>query len=328
MATNDENKATPADQQAAAQKGLSFREYMAELWFDVTGWFGFKFRKQRPELNDKPLIYDWSEGKRSESLQQLYQHTFNQAQHSIRWYTKNASNRKWWAIRTRFLSLFFLGLGTILPILIDMELVGFTTDTKASWATLSLAIGTGILAYDRYMAYSTSWMRFIRTELYLKGVMRAFQYDWQTVLISFEGKEPTIEDAKKALLLSLNLRQEFSRAILDETESWIKEFQDNLSFLDDNFKSLMEQAKPSMLEITIENYNDHPGEYEIYVDKMLHAKTNGDVIVVSPITAGLRQITIRSVDTPSKCTSRGVSISADEILKISVNIPNPSQSTT
>src|SRR5690554_2559531 len=99
----------------------------------------------------------WDAENCQSSLGRVFQDTVALVEHDKAWYTRNAKIKRHFAQFGRVTALVFLGLGSIIPLLIDI----FDWQFPPSIATLFLALGAGLLAFDRHMGHSSGWMRFL-----------------------------------------------------------------------------------------------------------------------------------------------------------------------
>lgn len=188
----------------------------------------------------------------AQKLHALYLDTVEKAQENIDWYTNNARLKKQRAQQLRFLSLVFIGIGGITPVMI--EVFELRDRISPSIATVIIATGTGFIALDRFWGYSTAWIRFLTTELELKSMLENFTYNWERTVSMYGhhcnsdipevlaepviGKDGQVEDdrtirGKTSYIIEMirrcqDLRNEVNSKVRKETEMWVEEFQSNL----------------------------------------------------------------------------------------------------
>lgn len=253
--------------------------------------------KQTERDGDYPKLYKWSKETRLADIEKLYEDTYEKAVKSIEWYTKSAKNKKSRAQNIRWLSLFLLGLGSIFPVILDTKILNpIWSNIPASIATLILAVGTGLIYFDRYLGYSTGWMRFISSELKLKQLLEKFEYDWNIERIAWDSEIPTVEQAKVMVLRCATLRQEIAKIVQDETQAWMHEFQSNLQNLDENFKTIMVSNKSGALELSIENGDTYTYGWLLYINGQSRGLHKGNKVAVKDISAGFYEIKIEALD--------------------------------
>ena len=236
--------------------------------------------------------YDWNEDTRQQDLEALYKETCAKVQDNIDWYTRNARQKKRYAQGIRTGSLIILGIGTILPVIIDTVNTIEGVNLPSSIATMVLALGTGLIAFDRFMGYSTGWMRFITSELHLKSRLEAFQYQWELERIAWNGGMPTPEQAQMMATRCADLRGEVTQLVHDETQLWVQEFQSTLRFLDENFKTLVEVNRPGSIALTVENGQDCADGWEVYLNDRLINTCLGSTTALTNLIPGQHKLTV------------------------------------
>lgn len=233
-------------------------------------------------------VYTWDEANRLTDLEHLYQDTCKKVRDNIGWYTRNAKAKKTWAQTMRVLSLVLLGVGGALPVVIDV----FNLGISPSIATLVIAAGTGLVAFDRYMGYSTAWMRFITSELFMKGRLEAFEYEWENERLGWAGETPTIEQTRLMISRCAAFRKEIATLVQDETHLWVQEFQSNLKLLDDNFKTLVEANRTGAISLTVENGDACEGGWNLEVDDRLVGTYAGNSTAITNLMPGFRKLAV------------------------------------
>ena len=127
-------------------------------------------------------------------------------------------------------------------------------------------------------------MRYVTTAMALETALRSFRLDWARTTSGLAGAAPS-GAALEALLQKL---QDFcigARTLVEkETQSWVMEFQANLSQLEQQAKTAIETARaevataqkvaqttadstrPGAIDLTVENVLDTDRGYSVFVD--------------------------------------------------------------
>lgn len=238
--------------------------------------------------------YQWHQDQIETSLAALYDVTVKSVNDNISWYTKSARNRKTWAQRLRFFALILLGIGTVVPIMIDLIQQRTGESIPASIASLFLATGTGLIIFDRYMGYSTSWMNFISTEMTLKTKLDHFRYEWELQRIALEGKAPTSEQASMFVNLCLAMRREVNGMLEQETRRWMEEFQRNMKMLDENFNAAKEAHRPGAINLTVEEGHLFVDGWELLINNQSKGKHIGTAAALVDLQPGIIQLCVKA----------------------------------
>lgn len=264
--------------------------------------------------------YRWDDSSRAESLEQLYQATVAQVQSSKDWYTRNIRGKKNWAQLLRIAALGLLGIGTIVPVLLD---VSGLQGIPASITTLVLALGAGCIGLDRFLGFSSAWMRFLTTEMTIKARLEAFKYEWEAEQIRWGGAPPTMEQTLAMVNRCAALHNEVLALVRDETQMWVQEFQASLKALDENFRALADSSRPGAVTLNVENGEQYTNGWEVYVDGHRVDTYKGATAAVSSLPPGFRKLRIvgRAKDGKQAEVETIVNIAAGQLSEQTVKLP-------
>jgi hypothetical protein len=198
---------------------------------------------------EAPPVFQWDDSNRLPSLVSLYQVTVQEIERQKRWYDKAARKQK---VRAQFIrpaSIFFVGVGGIVPVLIDLfegqvTLWGTDIILHSSYATLIIAIGSGLIVWDNHMSYSKDWMRFRTAETQIKVRLAMFKYEWESKRIGWKSEKPTPEETRAMVSLCASVHQEILDIVEKETKMWVLEFQSSLRALNEDYKTPGELKSP------------------------------------------------------------------------------------
>lgn len=252
---------------------------------------------------------------------EVYQETLDSVDHQIKWYTKNASKKKWWAQKLRLSALLLLGIGFILPVLLDI--VKLPLNVPGSVASVILALGTGLIALDRYMGHSSGWMRFIKTELLLKSYLSRFQYDTYMERLNWKDGKPNEEQRLSFVQRCASFRNQVWTITNDETLDWIEEFRNSLRALDEKYEEMMPQSKPGSIELTVQNGEQYEDGWEFYIDGRLIKHHHGNSAAEAEVPSGNRVVRVMVKGKPQTSRERIVKIEPGQISEISIDLPAP-----
>lgn len=167
---------------------------------------------------------DWSPDSRSASLTKVYDHTMGVSTTAQNWYAAKHPSKRASGRALRLTGLLFLGVGGVLPIISEISSSTSGKPTIApGWAAVALALAAGCGILDRFLGYSSAWMRFILAEQRLERQRRDFEYAWNELLTKLSN--PPTEAAVDELLKLARENVKKVEDIIDrETAEWITEF--------------------------------------------------------------------------------------------------------
>lgn len=199
---------------------------------------------KRTDIKTTDLV--WEPSDVPGSLDALYQYVKDRATKAIDWYLESKRDKKTWAIWLRVLAILLASAGAIIPILSQI-----ITDPKGNqiiapaWASVALVLAGVLVALDRFLGCSSSWIRYISTELRLQKILDEFQIDWQCQKSKWKDAGPDDKQTEGMFATAKQFIQEVDQLIIEETNAWIAEFQSVLKQIDELAKMKEKAEKKS-----------------------------------------------------------------------------------
>lgn len=280
------------------------------------------------EYRDKP--YD-------QVLPSIYSKASLDAKLYSGWYWASIRTKRRASLTVRFLTLIFIILGTLLPIvsgIIDKS--DYFKLVLTQLGVVSLALGGLLQVGDRVFGWSSGWLRYISTVMAMENLTREFELDWAGYIINKNGNLGN-EDAKSLFNLAEKFQQGLINLQNEETESWKMEFSTGAALLGDLIKSqkeLNEKASDAVriaqktTEESVEKEKqlgaiqvglDHNAEVKITFDNDEPIKFMGLKWSRMEVKPGLHQITVTMAD--NKVISNVVDVKAGMIATLEITLP-------
>ncbi|CAN5822918.1 hypothetical protein BH20ACI4_BH20ACI4_03490 [soil metagenome] len=214
-------------------------------------------KQLNPAENKFPV---WNKQNTDESLTQIYDWAVRVANDNITWYERKKKPRRLWSQSLRALSIIFAAAGALCPLLDATGIFGGQSPNDvqnrlilAHWGYVFLAVAASVAGFDYYFGHSSGWMRFIVTQISIERALKEFQYDWVILKVQQENNPSNtpifLQRAKDFTLQIENL-------IKQETDTWVAEFQTNISQLEKVLKTETEARKTGSIKVTIKNCAD------------------------------------------------------------------------
>ncbi|MEW6271163.1 MAG: DUF4231 domain-containing protein [Thermodesulfobacteriota bacterium] len=172
----------------------------------------------------------WDEPRRTDALERLHARVVKSADDAAGYYARGAASKRRWARWLRLAAIVLAAIGSVFPVLTG--LIGGRDAIDATWASILLAGAATAVGLDRFFGFSSAWMRFITAKMQLEHLREQFDIDWQASVAAWEGRPPTKEQTLGSLAVLKKFLLEAHRIVRDETELWIREFQDSLQQVD------------------------------------------------------------------------------------------------
>jgi hypothetical protein len=201
-----------------------------------------------------PDKLDWSLEGQEASLELLNQFVVNECTTCIKWYYSKKSSKSSWGFLLRLLSILLVALAGLIPLLSDLlprqfgEGIGL--QIAPGWSAVVLALVALLTGIDRFVGFTSGWVRYVRTAQFLTERQRVFQFAWEEQrrarLIQQQGNRlmPLADDMPPAnhspilqdpIMEAIKLCREFlldvQTTVRRESDLWAQEFVEALKIL-------------------------------------------------------------------------------------------------
>ena len=141
----------------------------------------------------------------------------------------------------RVLELVAIGVSAIIPLI---AVVFPNTNINPIWITIAIAIAGGLLGFDKYLGFSTGWIRYIKTYMLIEMRTRMFSLEWKKE-ISMVNDAINQNEINKMLDLAIRYLGDIQLFVKEETNAWIQEFSVTIKEVEE----LVKQKKQEMDEV-------------------------------------------------------------------------------
>ena len=171
-------------------------------------------------------------------LEKIYNFAVENTIEHTEWYRKAAKPNRRYAQWLRFIAILFVALAGIAPLAIPMISQGLQgpqgtpngvdSSKLVNITYIFIGIAAFLIGVDKFFGYSSSWMRYITTQMALETLLAKFRYDWAIESVNACGKLDA--DACKPLLtLVQKLATDVQSKKEDEAAQWATELRNNLT---------------------------------------------------------------------------------------------------
>ncbi len=185
--------------------------------------------------NDTSLLkignLDWSTENRLDSIQAIYDFVTVMAEGQIEWYKFKKKGVRLLAKTFRFSAILVTTIAALVPMLSNIILIN-KKPLDPVWASIALAIAAALIAMDRFFGYSTSWMRFITSEIKIDALLQDFQLDWEIQKAALEGEIPAAEKMQELMQKCRNFLKSVNDVLIEESEQWKNDFRNAIIQID------------------------------------------------------------------------------------------------
>ena len=185
----------------------------------------------------------WEQNGPKQGLLEMYNEVVKVCDVKIRWYEKYKHRNAVWAQIIRVASIALLVTSTLVPYFAALN---DNNSDLLYWGYVLAGVGGGLLLFDKYYGFSSSWVRFTLTSYDLENARNTFIKNWQILYLS--NQPLTLE--KYVLLANsiIEFQQILYGIVKTETSQWAKEFQQNFNDLIAALNSQAEVIKKQIAE--------------------------------------------------------------------------------
>jgi len=240
---------------------------------------------------------------------------------AINWYIKRKQIKSIGSKILRIGAILFVLIGAMLPILRGIDWFQLQ---DCHYGYIALALAGTCIVIDKFMGFSSSWMRYMTTAISLQKALIDFQTDWMLIWSEITDDVPTADQQHKLLQRIKGFRLKIITEIERETHLWTNEFQSNLSQME-IITTQRENNRPGVIELTVTNGELAEQGLTAVVDGITLGHTRGQRLQIGHIFPGQHDVVVHGVvDDKEVQASDVISMTAGGIVELKLTLPvNP-----
>jgi len=276
--------------------------------------------KQR-NIHPTALIEPEAEGHNSVAyLNQLCKQVENKAVETINWYIKRKQYQCVMSKILRFFAILLVLIGGLYPILLSIDELGLPKN--AQYGYIAFAIAAACLSLDKFMGFSSSWVRYMQTAFYLQKALAEFQADWVLMWAEVKNDSLDFKQQKKLLCRLKAFHTEIHAEIEHELQMWVNEFQKSLALLQKDTQAKRETSRPGIMELTVTNAKHAQHGLNVKVDNLTVAHMTGELLQIGHLLPGQHHVIVHgTVDGKEVQAYGAVDIVANETVELELSLP-------
>jgi hypothetical protein len=208
------------------------------------------------------------------------------------YYTRNSPGKRVGAKLLRFVAIMAAAFGGVIPIISQIA-EKYKIDIDPGWATVAVTVAITAIGLDRFFGYSSGWMRFITCEMKLDSRIQQFRLSMAAERFGWEGKAPSFEQARSALVLPMNFMKEVGDMVQDETNAWMVEFQNVIQKVNEELKVSYEASKTGGINVMVTNAEKFPGGVQLQLEGKEPVRFNGATYSYSNLYPKMYKVSIK-----------------------------------
>lgn len=234
------------------------------------------------------------------------------------WYLKAKHPKQRLARWIRSTAIGLAALAGIIPMLAEIPRF---EGIDPVWASIVLGVAAALVMLDRFFGFSTAWVRCISTELHLRQILEEFRLDWEMERAGWKNSTLTDEQVQKALTSCRTFVAKVNAIIVEETNLWVAEFQDNLKQLDESVKAKLASAVPGAVSLVITNGDECQGDWTVSIDDAASRTGHGKTIALSGLVSGIHTLRVDGIIAGKAVRAeKPVSIAAGGVTSVEVKL--------
>lgn len=235
-------------------------------------------------------IKAWDDQNVRESLARAVMRAAAHATSASSWYAGAKWSKRLGARAFRAASIVLAAVAGVLPMLSQLEGLKATPSILPS---ILLTPAAALIAFDRFFGCSTSWMRFTATEMRLLQSRQEFLFEWEAEQASWPGGAPSPDAVARTLSRCKAFVVAVNTAVLDETSSWVAEFQDTLKSLDETVRASAAAASTGGIVVTVTNGDaSDGGAWTLSLDDGSPQSRSGRTAALVGLAPGMHRIRV------------------------------------
>ena len=254
----------------------------------------------------------WSADQAETSLAKVFDHVRRDAMDAADWYWRARKPKRWIAKTAQVVGIAAVGSAGIIP-LVDGALPAWTIDSL--WISIVLAVGGGVVAFDRHISGSKGWIRYVKAEQQVRNALETFELEWQAERATWNGAQPSSEQVSAMLKRAQSFAAEINAIVEEETKVWGEDFVGSLKQIEESLKARQEERKARVasegaLNLKVTNGHESDGGWKLKVDDSAEATYTGTTAAIPRLAPGRHIVKLHG-------TISGKEVKAERIINIS-----------
>ncbi len=252
-------------------------------------------------------------------LKNLRENVEKKAFDAIDWYIRHKKVKSFFSKLLRISAILLTLAGGLSPI---FESINLLSVQFCQYGYLAFALAATCVGIDKFMGFSTSWMRYMMTAIRLQKSLADFQSDWNILWMDIEDNKPTKTQQKLLMQRTKAFHLKVVQEIEQETQLWTNEFQSSLSQLEYAATSQLDMTKQGIINLEIPNVDLAKNGVNIELNGVTVAHTLEKHIQIGHVPTGSHTLGIRGIigETEQQSSQR-VNMIADSVVDLNMHLP-------
>lgn len=234
----------------------------------------------------------WDGPADAQSLETLRDYVIAQAEAAEDWYLRKRVWKRRGGLITRLLAMLGTAVGGVIPVLVQMYAQDGKPAFSPAWASIALGLTALFVSLDYFLGYTSGWMRYVQAQQTIAGIVRTFEFDWETLRAGWAGAKPSHEQVMAALGRLRDTALQVQKVVEDETNAWIAEFKSTLKLLDEAARAKQEAPPRPGATVVVTNGTQVAGQWSLQVDDGAASQHRGERAAIVGLLPGTHKFTV------------------------------------
>lgn len=170
---------------------------------------------------------NWTPENSAVAVEKLCEFADAECGKAIQWYFSRKKKKQLGGMLLRVLAILAVAAAGMIPILGEIfEKGNGQPGINPAWATIAVAAAALFIALDRFVGYTSGWIRYVRTGMALSHLQTVFRTDWAEQRITTPPPaDPPTDPVQLRIKLCRDFLTKVNELVANETTEWAREFQ-------------------------------------------------------------------------------------------------------
>ena len=213
---------------------------------------------------------------------------------SIQWYLIYKKWPKRLSQWVRVLAVLLFTLGGLAPLLNTYQpMAAYQLDHLGY---IFIALGAAILGLNKFFGFSSTWVRYMKTQLALQSALEKFRQDWIFWRMQVVKGQLTLDQTAVATKRLGDYQKQLTDLATAELQEWITEFQNEMAALQAAVDKGRNDLSPGTLMVSYSAQPPIAGPVAVLLDDVDMGQANDGSVIFRNIAPGAHKVTVRTMD--------------------------------
>ncbi|MBV8094537.1 MAG: SLATT domain-containing protein [Acetobacteraceae bacterium] len=255
----------------------------------------------------------WSEQDRAGSIEQLIDHASSEAEQVIGWYLRKVGKKRFGARALRLFAILATTAAALIPLIAQI----YTGAFAPAWASVVLVLAAAAVVLDRFLGFSSGWMRFLVTELQIREALHRFHLRVETKRAACSDTGFETADVQEVIAICLDFVLALDHILRDETSHWATEFRAVLREMEEAARVQAEARRTGAVRLSFPLADQATKGWEAAIDGGAAAIYYNESATIRDLSPGKHTVQLRAeIDGQQKTARKSFTVLGGEVVNL------------